>query len=80
MSERNKTMTSLEVAAITGIKHGKVKETIEDMESAWKSVNGKGFRREPDVYLLSKAESLFIAARFAKEERKLLSVYWEIFE
>jgi len=76
-----KTMTSLEVAAITGIKHRQVKEAIKDMEPAWESVNGSKFQQTSEsVYVLSKVQSLFIAGRFAQDEREMLSIYWDIFD
>ena len=73
-TEPQKTMTSLDIAEITGKQHKHVMEAIRKMEAAWERISGSNFRltsrtveqpnggtREIPCYLLDKTEYLFIA-------------------
>lgn len=87
------TMTSLEIAEVTGKRHSDVLEAIRTMEPAWEKVcqrkfplmfkirklpNG-GETRDP-YYLLNKAECLYIATKFNDEARARLIIRWEELE
>ena len=71
------TMTSLEIAELTGKQHFHVMEAIRKMEPAWKKVCQSNFRltsrtivqpnggtREVPCYQLTKTECLYIATKF----------------
>lgn len=76
------TMTSLEIAEVTGKRHRDVLRAIRNMEPAWVKVRGRKFaltfisseipngatRKDP-VYELTKTESLYIATKFNDEAR-----------
>ena len=74
------TMTSLEIAELTGKQHFHVMEAIRKMEPAWKKVCKSNFRltsrtivqpnggtREVPCYQLTKTECLYIATKFNDE-------------
>ena len=76
------TMTSLEIAELTGKQHYHVMEAIRKMEPAWKKVCKSNFRltsrtivqpnggtREVPCYQLTKTECLYIATKFNDEAR-----------
>ena len=44
MIEKTQTMTSLEIAELTGKQHKHVMEAIRKMEPAWEKVHGSKFR------------------------------------
>ena len=71
------TMTSLEIAELTGKQHFHVMEAIRKMEPAWEKVCKSNFRLtsrtiiqpnggtgEVPCYMLTKTESLYIATKF----------------
>ena len=71
------TMTSLEIAELTGKQHKHVMEAIRKMEPAWVKTCGSNFRltsrtivqpnggtREVPCYQLTKTECLYIATKF----------------
>ena len=79
------TITSLEIAELTGKQHKHVMEAIRKMEPAWIKICGSIFRltsrtikqpncgtREVPCYLLTKTECLYIATKFNDEVRAKL--------
>lgn len=92
-TEPQKTMTSLDIAEITGKQHKHVMEAIRKMEAAWERISGSNFRltsrtveqpnggtREIPCYLLDKTEYLFIATKFNDEHRAKLVLRWKELE
>ena len=89
MIENTQTMTSLEIAELTGKNHFDVMRAIRKMEPAWEKVNGckfalvdykdaKGELRP--CYQLTKTECLYIATKFNDEARAKLVLRWEELE
>ena len=87
------TMTSLEIAELTGKKHKHLMEAIRKMEPAWVKVHGSKFRlmfrevaigngavRRDPCYQLTKTECLYIATKFNDEARAKLVLRWEELE
>jgi phage regulator Rha-like protein len=87
------TMTSLEIAELTGKQHKHLMEAIRKMEPAWEKVHGSKFRlmfREVEIgngavrrdpcYSLTKTETLYIATKFNDEARARLVLRWEELE
>ena len=83
------TMTSLEIAELTGKNHFDLMRAIRKMEPAWEKVNGckfalveyqdkKGELRP--CYQLAKTETLYIATKFNDEARAKLVLRWEFLE
>ena len=80
--EQNKqTMTSLEIAELTGKQHKNVMQAIRKMEPAWEKVNGRKFAlveyrdKKGELrpcYSLTKTECLYIATKFNDEARAKL--------
>ena len=79
------TMTSLEIAELTGKQHKNVMQAIRNMEPAWVKTCGSNFRltsrtivqpnggtREVPCYQLTKTECLYIATKFNDEARAKL--------
>ena len=69
-------MTSLEIAQVTGKMHKDVMKAIRNMEPAWLKVNGRNFALVDykdskgelrPCYSLSKTECLYIATKFNDE-------------
>lgn len=67
---QGQTMTSLQIAEITGKQHAHVMEAIRSMEPAWQKVGQSNFRlatytdkqgKERPCYQLTKTECLYIA-------------------
>ena len=87
------TITSLEIAELTGKQHKDVLKAIRNMEPAWEKVHGRKFalmfrevkigngavRRDP-CYQLTKTECLYIATKFNDEARAKLVLRWEELE
>jgi phage antirepressor YoqD-like protein len=83
------TMTSLQIAEVTGKLHKDVLEAIRNMESAWVKVNGRKFplveykdakgEMRP-MYQLNKTECLYVATKFKDEARARLVIRWEELE
>ena len=82
-------MTSLEIAQVTGKNHFDLMRAIRKMEPAWEKVNGckfalveyrdqKGELRP--CYSLTKTECLYIATKFNDEARAKLVLRWEELE
>ena len=83
------TMTSLEIAELTGKQHKNIMQAIRNMEPAWEKVNGLKFQlveyRDQKgelrpCYQLSKTECLYIATKFNDEARAKLVLRWEYLE
>lgn len=87
------TMTSLQIAEVSGRLHKDVLRAIRAMEPAWEKVQGRKFaltfiarelpnggsKQEP-CYELTKTECLYIAAKFNDEIRARLVLRWEELE
>ena len=87
------TMTSLEIAELTGKQHKDVMKAIRNMEPAWVKVCGRNFAltsrtiiqpnggtREVPCYSLTKTECLYIATKFNDEARAKLVLRWQELE
>ena len=86
---RKETMTSLEIAEVTGRNHKDVMRSIREMEEAWVKVNGRKFAlveykdakgEMRPCYSLGKIECLYIATKFNDEARAKLVLRWEELE
>lgn len=83
--ELKETMSSREIARITGKPHKDVMKAIRRMETAWEKVNGGNFslveyrdlkgEMRPQ-YQLNKIECLYIATKFNNEARAKLVIRW----
>lgn len=87
------TMTSMQIAEVSGRQHKDVLRAIRTMEPAWEKVQGRKFaltfitrelpnggsKQEP-CYELTKTECLYIAAKFNDEVRARLVLRWEELE
>lgn len=83
------TMTSLQIAEVSGKQHKDVLKAIRAMEPAWEKVQGRKFaltfitrslpnggsKQEP-CYQLTKTECLYIATKFNDETRAKLVLRW----
>ena len=87
------TMTSLEIAELTGKQHNDLMKAIRKMEPAWEKISqGKfsqssrmvvqpnGGVREFPCYVLTKTECLYIATKFNDEARAQLVLRWQELE
>lgn len=83
------TMSSLQIAEISGKQHKHVMESIRSQEKAWIKINGTKFRlvdytdkkgEKRPMYLLNKTECLYIATKFNDEARAKLVIRWEELE
>jgi phage regulator Rha-like protein len=83
------TMTSLEIAELTGKQHNDVLKAIRKMEPAWTQVTQGKFSlstyqdatgRTLPCYSLTKTECLYIATKFNDEARAKLVLRWEFLE
>lgn len=92
-NESQQTMSSLEIAKLTGKPHNDVMKAIRAMESGWEKVSqGKfslssrkvqqpnGGVREYPCYELTKTECLYVATKFNDEARAKLVIRWEELE
>lgn len=86
---RKETMTSLEIAEITGKRHSDVLEAIRNMEGAWAKVAQRKFplgsykdanNQSRPCYILNKTECLYVATKFNDEARAKLVLRWEELE
>ncbi len=85
----NQTMSSLDIAQITGKRHSDVLEAIRNMEPAWEKVAQRKFplgsykdanNQSRPCYYLTKRECLYIATKFNDEARAKLIIRWEELE
>ena len=87
------TMTSLEIAELTGKQHKDVMKAIRNMEPAWVKVQERKFAllsrtyqlpnggtKEVPCYVLTKTECLYIATKFNDEARAKLVLRWQELE
>lgn len=83
------TMTSLEIAEVTGKRHSDILEAIRNMESAWAKVAQRKFplgsykdanNQSRPCYILNKTECLYVATKFNDEARAKLVLRWEELE
>lgn len=83
------TMSSREIANITGKPHGDVLKAIRAMEPAWEKVGQGKFsltysadkqNKKQPMYILSKSECLYVATKFNDEARAKLVIRWEQLE
>jgi hypothetical protein len=86
---QQQTMTSLEIAELTGKQHKDIMKAIRNMEPAWLKVNGRKFAlveykdKKGELrpcYQLTKTECLYIATKFNDEARAKLVIRWEELE
>jgi len=87
--ESRQTMSSLEIAKLTGKPHNDVLKAIRAMEPAWEKVNGGKFSRVEykdakgemrPCFELTKIECLYVATKFNDEARAKLVIRWEELE
>ena len=91
--DMKQTMSSLEIARLTGKPHNDVLKAIRAMEPSWEKVcQGKfsltsrkvsqpnGGEREVPCYELTKTECLYVATKFNDEARAKLVLRWEELE
>lgn len=83
------TMTSLQIAEVTGKNHFDVMRSIRNMEPAWEKINGSKFAlveykdakgEKRPCYSLTKTECLYISTKFNDEARAKLVLRWEKLE
>ena len=89
LNKTNGTMTSIEIAEVTGKQHSDVMRAIRNMESAWEKVSQSKFAlasykdaqgKDRPCYNLTKRECLYIATKFNDEARAKLILRWEELE
>lgn len=87
--DMKQTMSSLEIARLTGKPHNDVLKAIRAMEPAWEKVNGGKFSRVEykdakgemrPCFELTKTECLYVATKFNDEARAKLVIRWEELE
>ncbi|MEC7753789.1 MAG: phage regulatory protein/antirepressor Ant [Bacteroidota bacterium] len=87
--EISNTMSSKDIAELTGKRHSDVLEAIRNMEPAWENVTERKFPlseytdptgRKLPMYQLNKTECLFVATKFNDEARAKLVIRWEELE
>ena len=87
--DMKQTMSSLEIARLTGKPHNDVLKAIRAMEPAWEKVNGGKFSRVEykdakgemrPCFELTKTECLYVATKFNDEARAKLVLRWEELE
>lgn len=83
------TMTSMDIAEITGKNHFDVLKAIRKMEPAWEEAAASKFalgsyldknKQERPMYVLTKKECLFVATKFNDVARAKLVLRWEQLE
>ena len=86
---RDDTMTSLQIAEITGMRHADVMRAIRNMEGAWVKINQRNFAlveyrdakgEMRPMFALTKTECLYVATKFNDEARAKLVIRWEELE
>ena len=93
MHNNVQTMTSLEIAELTGKQHNDLMKAIRKMEPAWEKVQGgkfsllqkiyqlpNGGTKPQPYYMLTKTECLYIATKFNDEARAKLVLRWQQLE
>lgn len=93
LTKDGQTMTSIQIAEVTGKRHCEVLRAIRNMEPAWEKITlrkfasrikinelANGVLREIPYYELTKTECLYIATKFNDEARARLILRWEELE
>jgi phage regulator Rha-like protein len=87
--EIHQTMSSLEIAKLTGKDHAHVMRDIRNMEPAWEKISQSKFGlasykdaqgKDRPCYELTKTECLYVATKFNDEARAKLVIRWEELE
>jgi len=87
--ESEQTMSSLEIARLTGKDHAHVMRDIRNMEPAWEKISQSKFGlasykdaqgKERPCYELTKTECLYVATKYNDEARAKLVIRWEELE
>lgn len=87
--QTEQTMSSLQIAEITGKRHNDVMKAIRKMEPAWRKTTQGNFSlseyrdstgRKLPCYQLTKLECLYIATKFNDESRAKLVLRWHELE
>lgn len=87
--KNTETMTSLQIAEVTGMRHADVMRSIRNMEEAWTKTTQRNFAlseykdstgRSLPMYQLNKNECLYVATKFNDETRAKLVIRWEELE
>ncbi len=85
----NQTMSSLDIAQITGKDHAHLMRDIRKMEPAWEKLSQSKFGlgnysdaqgKSRPCYYLTKRECLYVATKFNDEARAKLIIRWEELE
>lgn len=85
----NQTMSSREIADLTGKNHKDVLKAVRAMEASWVKVSQRNFAlaeyidtqgKPRPMYELTKTESLYVATKFNDEARAKLVIRWEELE
>lgn len=89
LQNNKQTISSREIAELTGKRHSDILEAIRNMESAWEKINERKFplvnykdakgEMRPE-YRLNKTECLYVATKFNDEARAKLILRWEELE
>lgn len=83
------TMSSLEIARLTGKDHAHIMRDIRNMEPAWEKISQSKFGlasysdaqgKQRPCYELTKTECLYVATKFNDEARAKLVIRWEELE
>ncbi len=86
---KNNTMSSREIATMTGKQHKNILNSIRKMEASWINITELNFKlseyidvtgRKLPEYILTKRECLYIATKFNDEARAKLIIRWEELE
>ena len=89
INTNSQTITSLEIAKLTGKEHHNILKAIRNMEDAWIKTTGVKFNvseykdstgRKLPMYRLTKVECLYVATKFNDEARAKLVLRWEHLE
>ena len=87
--ESQQTMSSLEIAKLTGKDHAHVMRDIRNMEPAWEKISQSKFGlasykdaqgKERPCYELTKTECLYVATKYNDTARAKLVIRWEELE
>lgn len=87
--KQSQTISSREIAEITGKRHSDILNAIRKMEPGWLKVSGRSFsladytdeqgKLRPE-YILNKTESMYVGSKFNDEGRAKLVLRWELLE
>ena len=86
---KRNTLSSLELAKVTGKPHNDLLKSIRKMEAAWKKTTGGNFTlseysdssgKKNLMYSLNKTECLYVATKFNDEARAKVILRWEALE